>query len=38
MWAGHVQGMTEERAVKKIFIGGPGRRRARGADDVDEDV
>ena len=30
-WAGHVQRMTEERAVKKVFIGGPVGRRARGS-------
>ena len=29
-WAGHVQRMTEERAVKKVFSRGTGGRRARG--------
>ena len=28
-WAGHVQKKTAERAMKKVFIGGPGGRRAR---------
>ena len=43
-WAGHVQRMTEERAVEKVFVGGPGGRRARGrqrrrwVDDIDEDL
>ena len=29
-WAGNVQRMTEERAVRKVFNGGLGGRRARG--------
>ena len=43
-WRGHVQRVTEERAVIKVFIGGQGGRRARGrprrrwVDDVDEDL
>lgn len=43
-WAGHVQRMTEDRAVKIMLIGGPGGRksrvrpRSRWVDDVDEDL
>ena len=43
-WAGHVLRMTEERAMKKVFIRGPGGGRARGrprrrwVDDIDEDM
>ena len=41
-WAGHIQRMTKERAVKKVLIEKSGGRRTRGrprrrwVDDVDE--